>query len=155
MHNQSIPVPLLRGHHYLKGIWCTSMYSNPYTPIGSLEVDPDIWMLPGFVTVPLSDPEVQKQLESGIHLFLQWFTNTLYLHCPSSHIHASTPRYVDKKQEEEAKKWKTHWYNCQTKTARGLWLCTYTRTDWQNFKGMTLRSRYYCKQQQVDVCWNT
>lgn len=79
------------------------MYLNPYTPIGSLEVDPDIWMLPGFVTVPLSDPEVQKQLESGIHLFLQWFTNTLYLHCPSSHIHASTPRYVDKNKKKKQK----------------------------------------------------
>lgn len=152
MHNQSIPVPLLRGHHYLKGIWCTSMYTHRQFGGGPR------YMNAGFVTVPLSDPEVQKQLESGIHLFLQWFTNTLYLHCPSSPIHASTPRYVDKKQEEEeeeAKKWKTHRYNCQTKTARGLWLCTYTRTDWQNFKSMTLRSRYYCKQQQVDVCWNT
>lgn len=113
---RSSPMPLLWGHYYLKLIWCTSMYANPYTPIWSLEVDPDVWMPSGFVTVPLSDPRVQKQLESGIHLFLQWFTNTLYLHCHSSQIHASTSRYVDKKpppEKQEAKRWKVHWFNCR------------------------------------------
>ena len=69
-------------------------------------MDPEVWIPWGIVTVPLSDPGVQRQLERGIHLFLQWFTNTLYLSCRGSHSSASTPRYAWRENKSAKVQWK-------------------------------------------------
>ena len=119
-HKSTITVPLLPGHYYLKGIWCTFTHTHTNKKLG---MDPEVWIPSGIVTVPLSDPGVQEQLERGIHLFLQWFTNTLYLCCQGSHSRASTPRYAWRENTSGKVRWKK---KLSEKRLHG-----YTGTDWQ------------------------
>lgn len=122
----SSPVPLLPVHYYLKGIRCTLTQTQTHAQeVGGR--DTEVWMPAGIVTVPLSDPGVQKQLEKGIHLFLQWFTNTLYLCWPSSHRYAwrentSVKRSGKKLSEKDY----TRCTRTHTHTP------SLTGTDWQN-----------------------
>lgn len=116
-----------------------------------LGMDPEVWIPWGIVTVPLSDPGVQKQSERGIHLFRQWFTNTLYLCCHGSHSHASTPRHAWRENTRVEKcSGTTHRWRLYTMKSD-----TRTQQDLLSVICYLLSGRHWSKQQQVDVCSNT
>lgn len=142
------PAFLLPGYQYLKGPAMylpahrrTQMYTKRTRGWGWTQRYGDPW---GIVTVPLSDPGVQQQSEGGIHLFRQWFTNTLYLCCRGSHSRAGTPGYAWRGGgKHRQKKWKEPWNKEKKKKKR----ITQRERD-KMTKSVMLSSS---KQQQVDA----